>query len=426
MKETIVVDLVRLHSDTKNLKYKKKFGTNKSILNNKSNVSGSIKFEKVSDEPEPFINLFGLSVGTETGNIALGLFPNPNCYILIGNVFKIFASRVFHSNSLPEYVDKKLLLELIKVNPLLFIQNFANEFKNMYLDFLSSDVQKSNSIILELVRNREASKEKSVNATQSIGVSIEGLINFAYECVNKFEEWQKLAVEYFGAFISESDTKEMSETLSKYKNTDELLESSVPNLNARFIKFLKYGIDVDFLIALSSFGFGIKQRKWLLNILKNITFSDRGIDYIFYASILGSFSYMDYNICEKGEDVVKKQYDKIICYNIIDMLHAVRWDNAFMFSLGLIKDFKNFTAYERLKEKYSLQDFWLESRIEEKLFVQVLNYYNLNILPKIDAGSMYTREVKFSQYSLPVFSIKQMMNSGRVFSEISDILLKRF
>lgn len=426
MKETIVVDLVRLHSDTKNLKYKKKFGTNKSILNNKSNVSGSIKFEKVSGEPEPFINLFGLSVGTETGNIALGLFPNPNCYILIGNVFKIFASRVFHSNSLPEYVDKKLLLELIKVNPLLFIQNFANEFKNMYLDFLSSDVQKSNSIILELVRDREASKEKSLNATQSIGVSIEGLINFAYECVSKFEEWQKLAVEYFGAFISESDTKELSETLSKYKNTDELLESSVPNLNARFIKFLKYGIDVDFLIALSSFGFGIKQRKWLLNILKNITFSDRGIDYIFYASILGSFSYMDYNICEKGEDVVKKQYDKIICYNIIDMLHAVRWDNAFMFSLSLIKDFKNFTAYERLKEKYSLQDFWLESRIEEKLFVQVLNYYNLNILPKIDAGSMYTREVKFSQYSLPVFSIKQMMNSGRVFSEISDILLKRF
>lgn len=426
MKETIVVDLVRLHSDTKNLKYKKKFGTNKSILNNKSNVSGSIKFEKVSDEPEPFINLFGLSVGTETGNIALGLFPNPNCYILIGNIFKIFASRVFHSNSLPEYVDKKLLLELIKVNPLLFIQNFANEFKNMYLDFLSSDVQKSNSIILELVRNREASKEKSVNATQSIGVSIEGLINFAYECVNRFEEWQKLAVEYFGAFISESDTKELSETLSKYKNTDGLLESSVPNLNARFIKFLKYDIDVDFLIALSSFGLGIKQRKWLLNILKNITFSDRGIDYIFYASILGSFSYMDYDICEKGEDVVKKQYDKIICYNIIDMLHAVRWDNAFMFSLGLIKDFKNFTAYERLKEKYSLQDFWLESRIEEKLFVQVLNYYNLNILPKIDAGSMYTREVKFSQYSLPVFSIKQMMNSGRVFSEISDILLKRF
>lgn len=426
MKETIVVDLVRLHSDTKNLKYKKKFGTNKSILNNKSNVSGSIKFEKVSGEPEPFINLFGLSVGTETGNIALGLFPNPNCYILIGNIFKIFASRVFHGNSLPEYVDKKLLLELIKVNPLLFIQNFANEFRNMYFDFLNSDVQKSNSIILELVRNREASKEKSLNATQSIGVSIEGLINFAYECVSKFEEWQKLAVEYFGAFISESDTKELSETLLKYKNTDELLESSVPNLNARFIKFLKYDIDVDFLIALSSFGLGIKQRKWLLNILKNITFSDRGIDYIFYASILGSFSYMDYNICEKGEDVIKKQYDKIVCYNIIDMLHAVRWDNAFMFSLGLIKDFKNFTAYERLKEKYSLQDFWLESRIEEKLFVQVLNYYNLNILPKIDAGSMYTREVKFSQYSLPVFSIKQLMNSGRVFSEISDILLKRF
>lgn len=422
MKEKVVIDLTRLHNDTKNLKFKKKFGANKSILLNKSNISGSIRITKVSDEPEPFINLFGLFVGTNTGNIALGLFPNPNCYILIGNVFELFAKRVFHSNFLPEYIDKKLLLELLKVNPLLFLKNLNEDLGGMYLDFVNSDIQKSNSIILELVRKRENLKEKSLNSNKTISVSIEGIVNFVYECVTTFEEWQKLAVEYFGAFISESDSKELSDVILKYKSTEELFESSSPNLNARFIKFLNYGIDVDFLIALSSFGIGIKQRRNILNVIKNIIASNSGIEYIFYASVLGSFSYMDYNTM----DDIKSNYNKVICYNIIDMLHAVCRDNAFEFSLGLIKNSQNFTVYESLRDKYSLQDFWLENRLEQKLFVQVLNFYNLYILPKIDAGSMYTREVKFPQYNLPVFSIKQTMNAGRVFSEIGDILLKRF
>ena len=422
MKETIVIDLTRLHSDTKNLKFRKKFGANKSILLNKSNINGSIKITKVSDEPEPFINLFGLSVGTETGNIALGLFPNPNCYILIGNVFKLLAKRVFYSNSLPEYVDKKLILELLKVNPLLFLKNLNEDLRSMYSDFVNSNVQKTNSIILELVRKRETLKESSLNINKSLGVSVEGVVNFVYECVTTFEEWQKLAVEYFGAFISEIDSKELSDVLLKCKRTDELFESTLPNLNARFVKFLNYGIDVDFLIALSSFGIGIKQRRSLLNIIKNIMTSDSGTEYVFYASVLGSFSYMDYSIL----DDIKGKYNKVICYNIIDMLRAVDRDNAFEFSLSLIKDSKNFTVYESLRDKYSLQDFWLENRLEQKLFVQVLNFYNLYILPKIDAGSMYTREVKFQQYNLPVFSIKQTMNAGRVFSEIGGILLKRF
>lgn len=424
MKETIVVDLSRLHSDTKNLKFKKKFGSNKYIFRNNGNITSSISFVKVVDEPEPFINLFGLSVGTETGNIALGLFPNPNSYILLGNFFKIFAKRVFNGN-LPEYIDKKLLLELLKVNPVLFLHNLNSNLNSMYLDFRNSGVQKSNSIIMELVRKFESVKE-SKTVVKSIGVDVENVFSFVYECVNKFLDCQKLAVEYFGAFISELTSDEVLSTLSKYSNTSDLLESSVPNLNSRYLKFLDYKIDTDFLLALSSFGIGIKQRRSILNVLDSITVSEQGFEYVFYASVLGSFSYMDYSLCDKSSDVLKQDYDKIICYNIIDMIHAIGWENAFMYSLDIIKEFKNYSAYLKLKDKYHLCDFWLENKIDESLFVKTLNFYNLNILPKIDCGSMYTREVKFSQYGLPVFSTKQMINSGRVFSEVGNLVLKKF
>ena len=51
----------------------------------------STGYKKVLDSGARFINLFGLFVDVNSGDIALGLFPNPNDYISIGNIYDLIA-----------------------------------------------------------------------------------------------------------------------------------------------------------------------------------------------------------------------------------------------------------------------------------------------------------------------------------------------
>lgn len=419
MRETVILDLSKLIDDTKNLKYKKDFGIRNPYLEGNPSKK-SLKLTRVTDEDAKFLNLYGLFVDIESGDIALGMFPDSDNYYCVGNIYTVISKEMFGSDTIPSYIDRKYILECLKLGA-----QYASDsiYEAVMSDYKESDNvdAKYDSVIMNLAyawsyRNKMPDEMKAFDFVRSDNKYINYIMDSCNQILTSLE---KTAIHYYGAFISEPSIKEVFESLNDSISIGELIELSEPNIEKLTIKYMSYGIPLDFLLDLKSYGLGIKQRKILYQNIQGNWGSDGGKKKIRDSmDMLSSMQYLD-----SRDGSIDRT--KVICYNVIDLIRSIGRENDMFFSIDLIIKFKNRSVFDSLESKFSIGDIMLENKISEEDFVKCLRDYMRNVYPKINTGSMYTRKVLPTQYNMVTYSPYQIRNAGKTFERLNKVILSK-
>lgn len=415
MREYVEFDLADINAQFKLSKYNRDANLGNILDNNCRGFRG--KYCLVIDEEATFINLFGLFVDSNTGNIALGMFPDPNRYILIGNIFDIIETYLYRGSDrkLPKSVDKKYLLEVIKI----CVSCCADEVLSIIEVIEEDDSFKYRSVILNMADTWEREKEKLSKKSSGHADIEDFLINVIRKCGLFLKEITRVSKCFFGAFIEENSSKDVILADIGKVTLSELLDSKAPNMESLTNKYLSMGISSDILFALKSYGMGIKDRGFLLEKVDNFRFTGTGKRKDLYriAESLSSMSYMVNGNVSYHNDIV---------FNIIDLLRGLGWDNSFFFSLEMVKESLNRSLYDSLVGRFSIKEILDEYCISESDFVRGLTEYKKSVLSVVDYGSMYRRYTKPEGYCLSTYSMRQILNAGRVFDSAGSLVLKKF
>ena len=418
MRKHIDVDMSKVTGEyNSNSRYFKTFGTDCSVFRGKN---GGLKYTLVLDEDAKFINLFGLVVDVTSGDIALGYFPEPDKYILVGNIYGIMKKAMFGKASSDEFTDDELryILECLKLNPKYFCDSIIEDIKTEHSE--KSNKTEYDSVILNLVANRRRSNvSKDLQYFFSVSDKGEFVVEIVKKCMELSYEMQSVAKDFFGNFISEKGPSDVIRDADKGLVT--LAESRQPNIEGLMIKYKSLGVPMDLLIALKSYGFGIKQRmscfprrnSWKYRDLSSMT-TDEALR---IGELLSSLAYIDSGV---SVPVMIKTY------NIMDLLRASNQEQNMLFSIEVLSKYKNPTLYASLSKKYNLEDILLEGKMSEQDFLLNASRYGERYLSLIDRGGMYTRDVLFSQYQFSTYSSTMIMNAGKVFERACDMVIKKF
>jgi hypothetical protein len=415
--EEKVIDITDLMKDTNMLRYPKDFGTSDLLRKNGRGKlkPNSLYYTLVEDSDAEFINLFGLSVDAKSGDIALGYFPSSDSYVRIGNIFSIIKRIMFNKSDTTVISDDYLsyIVECLKINPKFVDDVLSKEI----IDVIHEDESelKYESLILNMVSlksDKDMSKELKFFKEKSSKSWVRNLIR---ECTSLTFSYESLAREYFGNFISETDESDILK--NSEMNIKELIETkNNPNMESLMLRYIKYGIPTELLQGLKSYGFGIKQRKTLFpEDFKGS--ASKVSDTLELGECLSSLAYVD-----SGAQVPPQ----IKTYNIMDLMRASGREEGILFSLEILKKYKNGSLYAGLSKKLSLDDVLLDCKLSEQDFIINMEKYSERFLSLIDRGSMYSRNVAFKQYSFLSFSVKMTENAGKVFSKATDMILKKF
>lgn len=411
MIETVNVDISKLCDEyNRDASYIKGFG-NGSFLSDTRNM---LTYNLVTDENARFICVFGVFVNIDNGDVALGMCPNPNRYIRITNFYEQMHS--FMNLKKKDKLDievYKYLLEWLKINPS-YVSEHHEEFKSYVSEMLKGKNRGKgdiNSIVLNLVRQADKDRGKLTGDNIIFGNEyVEHLIEW---CLNFLTECQTLSRDFFGQFIYEENIQEVLDIADM--GITKLSESNLPNVEAKFVKLLIYDIPYDLLIAIRSYGFGIKNRSKLLSV-----FGRRGArskDILKVGEILSSLSYID-----SGESIPVMWKT----YNILDILRAVGGENELLFSLEVLTKYKNSSLLEGLVKKYNLNDIIKDCEMSYKDFMINVDKYNKRFVRLIDAVGAYAREVRFHQYAFSSLSSISVLSSGKVFEKAGSMILSKF
>jgi hypothetical protein len=370
---------------------------------------------KVLDSGARFINLFGLFVDSNSGDIALGLFPNPNDYISIGNIYDLIAEHMFGSKEIPDHVDKKFLLESLKLNVAGCIMDIDTEVYKT-----EEYVPEFDSVILNLANQLKH---------QRLCKSFDGydknrdtcICTIIKTCADILNSIVKASRSFFGAFIEESNVKEIGTNSLINSDLHNILDSGKPNLEVLTDKYIMMGVSPDLLFALKSYGYGIKQRSLIVDSIVKLSYRD-GLDnkkdIYSLGDKLSSMSYLSTKATAiNGVDTI---------FNILDMLRAVGWDNSLFFSLEMIQSEKNRFIYDSVVKKFCIKDIIKESGIKESDFVKGILEYKESVLPVISYGYMYTRKPGNVGYCLSTHSIRQLISAGNVFNMVGELVSGKF
>lgn len=408
MKRDVVVNIKGLLDIGHRITYSKDFGYSFFKSRSRGSSNGDIKITIVEDEEAQFINLFGVFVDLNTGNIALGLFPRANEYVCIGNVQKIIAKDWFGEKSLPENFDTKYIIELLKIDPLYYKDEIVNE---VFYEFDSEDTLKDKykSVSLYFVKDLYKSVGDPVFQHFIDVVNSGKLISrIASSLINVYLTQEHIAKDYFGNFITEM----YDQDIDKFNGMDieQVIKARDPNLESLTIRYLSGGeLPAVFLNALKSYGFAVKDRKQIFNrtFPKNIkadgSYSDDEIIDIGIA--LSSMYY--------ARSITKKEY--VLAYNFMDMLRAVNWEQNILFALDFMTDYSSKVIWESLLKRFNIYDILKEQGLSEREFVLGVDVYKKSMLPQIDWGTCYKRYGSLNNYRMTSYSPTQIDNAGRVF-----------
>lgn len=339
------------------------------------------KVEIEGREGARFINICGVFVDVDTGDIALGMFPNSYSYIVIDNLFNIFEKEVFKTDVFPDFINKNLLIEELKLSN--SIEDFCSRFSNDMLE----------------VKNK-------INVSD-IEVPYESLImNLAYVDDMEFSLHDKVDLVITRFFDNINNVFKgifsFISNIDKYVGNIFSFESE-EKFNISYMEHLRRGSEVDLLNALGSYGFGRSQR---------MKYRYKLDDYM----DLMSMSYID----------VKEGHKYKIIYNLMDFMRGVGFIDRFSFALDVIQTDRNKSLYDSLINKFDLYDIMLNNRISEIEFVKGIDRYNKLIRPYIEKGCLNNVVMlDDNKKSLMVLS-NRIVNSGMVLNGLGKILLKRF
>lgn len=428
MQEIIQVNVSGLLSQSSGLQYRKRFGIGFAGF---GSVDGSnFTIRVVKDESARFVNLFGLSIDALTGNIALGIFPNPDEYICIGNFFEDFINRLLLG--VGKYLDEVTLIKLLeddfeyileqmKLAPAWFLSGFPVFLSEKYLQQLKTDDKKDykKSLMLNIaddnLKYRDYLSRKSIPITGLINVG--GMI---YEYLTLNQEIERVARDYFCTFISEKSFDEVCFGLKL--SLKDLMTNSVPNLEALTLKYIDEGIPFVLLRELKSYGLGIKQRKDIFEKCKVMITDKSKFDEVLRLGELASSMYY----LLSRDTTVDSNIKGIRSFNIIDLVRARGWIDSLFFSLDVLYDYRNVSAYNSLAGKFSFQEILKELAVQETEFITYLREYQTKVADLIDGGSVYTRKVLGSQNIMTAFNSVQLDKLGEIFQSSSNLILSKF
>ena len=375
----------------------------------------STGYKKVLDSGARFINLFGLFVDVNSGDIALGLFPNPNDYISIGNIYDLIAKYMFDKKEIPNHVDKNFLLERMKLNIAGCMMDIDTEVYKT-----EEYVPEFDSVVLNItgkIKHQRSSKSYDgydKNREKCISTIIK-------KCANILNSIVKASRSFFGAFIEESNVREISVNSLINLDLSKVLDSGKANLEVLTDKYIMMGVSPDLLFALKSYGYGIKQRNLIVDSIVKLGFRndlDNKKDIYSLGDKLSSMSYLSTKAATlNGIDTI---------FNILDMLRAVGWDNSLFFSLEMIQEEKSRFIYDSVTKKFCIRDIITESGIKESDFVKGILDYKESVLPVMSYGYMYTRKPNSGGYCLSTHSIRQLISAGSVFDMVDGLVLSKF
>lgn len=324
-----------------------------------------------------FTRLWGLNINPENGNIALSLVPNIHEYVCIGNFYDELAKNVFHSKNLPEDIDRKYFLEILKLVEVEKVETAIEK----YLTSPKQEEVSSNSIILRLVEKMKESKVELPDFDRKELVN--GLIDMKTSFGKRFSAIYRLFLDFYFLKPNNSIRYPKSSRDSRgYVKTVDFIRSGSSNLEATNYWAYKYNIP---RILLES----------LLSYLR--------IDFNTYLEI-GNNSYL-----EKDNSIVMSPFltDKELAksyriYSFLDVLDA----------RGILEEVEvRFELAKEYKKTKELADFLKDSGILyhlEKVNISLQDF--LSCLKKyiIYKGTLYKRDIP--EYSSTPFNfISQLL-----------------
>ena len=395
----------------------------------------SVIYNIIEDTDAEFINVFGCMVDVKSGNIALGYNPNPNSYVLVGNMFDIIRECCVKESKrkLVSNEDCKYILEMLKLQPFYYANDIESALRDKVDDTLKFSSEYK-SITINIIKSENEKKfdtgivERYIKSNRGIELPSQftNVIAIAIECVRLYDIALRFSKHLFGNFICEDNYKSVwTKSEDTYVN---IVNKRDANLESICTNLIGVGFHPEFVLGMKSYSLGVKQLKDIVkNVLKFIenyknvaVNASTALNFIksqfAMLSSLSSFSYIGDRVFEYRD-----------CFNIIDILRCKGWEQNLIFAVEILKKYKQRALFDVIVKKFNLTDVFLECKITEDLFIEsVESYYSKRFVGLRDTGSCYTRGVLPSQYSFTAFSPIMIESSGRIFEDVSKKVLKVF
>lgn len=418
MKKKVCIDVSGILKDVSNLQYKHDLGISVLDYDPRTQV---LTLEEVIDEEAHFINLFGLCIDLETGNIALGLSPKSNDYILMGNAYDIMKRTWFVSKRLKTSVDLKYVSELLKLDPIYYKDEIVEELKQAFDN--KEDISKNySSIMVNYAKTlkRRGEENKQEKAFEALVRKNKVISSIAYQFVAMSLTFEDVARSYYGAFITEQTEGEIKSNCGK--TLKQVIDGRSPNMETLTLRYVSIGFPMVFLSALKSYGLGITDRKNLFNkgIPRGLK-SQTGLEHDYTTNEI-----IDIGIALSSKfyarNITKKEYP--LAYNFMDLLRAVNWEHNILFALESITELQSKVIWESLLKKFNIYDILSEQSLSEKEFVLAVDAYRKSLLVQVDYGLCYKRMPSPDQYKMLSYSVDQLETAGNVFEMTFTLLNK--
>lgn len=413
-------ELVGLH---KNLSVSNSFIRNVQILNNSSKRKYGLDSDyvylvlnRVLDGNATFINLFGICIDTNTFNIAFGLDVESDDYILVGNVCKLLCN-VLEIKELPDWFDVKYLLGLLKYDTLNTIYNFDKILIEMYRCSFNCDVDTSNSIVYEIVKQKELEKDTFINDPLIHRVMYSNtlyLYKFINKCLVIHQTFTRQAMFFFNNFILESSYDEM---YSNYHmlfpsggfSIKNLYQYSDSNVEMLYLYYLSKGIPSIYLNALMSYALFLRQRVIMFKNLKRSNELSNMDSIVRCALKIQSSCYSN----DKSQ---------IFVYNCIQLLKYKEKYDIFIFAINS----NNTYLVEYILNGLGILDMLSANNISVVEFCKYTLDYDKNVQCLVNGMSLYRKPITDGQSNFVHVGVSRIHNVCKTFNTFSKSLLNLF
>lgn len=426
------------------------------------------------DNSENFINLFGMSIEPNSGDIALGINPNRYVYIYLGNLYEIIGNIYFGSKDIDSDTLKaiksyyKNLLEGFKIRPFMTnkrIYDFINQAYEYSKDPNDKHtLKKYDSIILNLAKNvdyfklmalnmkKEGNIAKQIYIPNSVNSHLckiienyEGLYNLACTLMDMYYDCLRLSTIFYPNIGIEDTNANCFNKRTAYRGISNYI-AEYNNVNNLSITYVYNNIKTLFLDALLSYALNRSQHTEMLEFILMVLCMSRGkydgdtkiklskfciqSAYYFSANLslndkvdLSSFDEMS-----KQLDIsYKKDLNKLFTFNLMDMLRVGRKDmEIYHILFGYVKS-KNKSdisiAGQLLNDflkKYKIDKYLFEDNIPVSDFIKYVKEYLTDNIAYYDTGYLAKKDRDFEKYRMFPCSLVQLRNSGDILNGALD------
>jgi len=320
----------------------------------------NIHFTIVEDEPEIFINLCGVNIGLNTGDIALGLFTRRDKYVKVSNIKSVINDVWFgklNNENLNIDIDIKYILNLLKLSDKLY--------KNDIIDNVLSRVKENEnnlspkSITLRYIREKIGKNVYSPEGFYFLWLVKEDKV--ISSLMTKLNDYCKvLNTLYIQMFVMKDD---LIDIIYKYKQIGvEPCISYELISRGKFINNIKIGYDNSKTSAL-----------------------------LFESS------------CKDEET---------LSYNFMNIARSTGWEQNVLFGIESIVEDNNVRILNKVLERFNIPEILNDMGLDIQEFIKGINKYKKELLPKLDGYTNIHNYNDPTQVSYQIYEFSKVLDSS--------------